>query len=408
MIKNTNTDATDPRLILSYGMGVDSTAILLRWMAEPETCPCDLKDLVVITSMVGDEFETTRVLLEKHILPRLREHGIRFIQVARGGLKEEAGAIILSDTSAPTELFFDGVYKLSDEMRAAATIPTTGGTRKCSLKYKGWVIDGILNNELQGAPFIHVIGFNAEEGRRIAKDQVYGAGGNRTASYPLMDWGWDRAKCEEYIEEQVGAAWRKSACSFCPFSSGCGEVVERFVAEPEGAALAMEIEQVALTFNPRMKLYKTKTVRSVIEAAGVTKALQLLDDRLDATEWALYRLRRAMLPKDGRSKDQKKKTHADYVAGPIWNHEKRGASQRSIERISDPMTKAKAEALMATHGDVEAGRVTVRDSGEGFPRVEEYLVAAPVYVQTKHGRWGREKFDAHLAKAEMLLEKDAG
>lgn len=87
MIDSTNSTATEStqRVILSYGMGVDSTAILLRWMAEPETCPCDLKDLVVITSMVGDEFESTRRLLVKHILPRLRKHGIRFIQVARGG-----------------------------------------------------------------------------------------------------------------------------------------------------------------------------------------------------------------------------------------------------------------------------------------------------------------------------------
>lgn len=293
-------------------------------------------------------------------------------------------------------------------MRAAATIPTTGGTRKCSLKYKGWVIDGVLEEELQGAPFIHVIGFNAEEGRRIAKDQVYGAGGNRTASYPLMDWGWDRAKCEAYIEEQVGEPWRKSACAFCPFSSGCGEVVERFVDEPEGAALAMEIEQVALTFNPRMMLYKTKSVRSVVEKAGVIKALRLLDESLNGQQWALYRLRRAMLPKDGRTANQKKKTHADFVAEPIWNHEKRGSSQRSIERISDPMSKAEAEALMASHGEVVDGRVTVRDTGESFPRVEEYLVAAPVYVATKHGRWGKEKFDAHLAKAEALLEKLAG
>lgn len=28
--------------VLSYGMGVDSTAVLLRWVHEPETAPCPL------------------------------------------------------------------------------------------------------------------------------------------------------------------------------------------------------------------------------------------------------------------------------------------------------------------------------------------------------------------------------
>ena len=36
--------------ILSYGMGVESSAILLRWVLSPATRPCPLQDLIVITS----------------------------------------------------------------------------------------------------------------------------------------------------------------------------------------------------------------------------------------------------------------------------------------------------------------------------------------------------------------------
>ncbi len=39
--------------ILSFGIGVLSSALLVRWLRSPETRPCSLEDLLVITSMVG-------------------------------------------------------------------------------------------------------------------------------------------------------------------------------------------------------------------------------------------------------------------------------------------------------------------------------------------------------------------
>jgi hypothetical protein len=68
------------RVVLSYGMGVDSTAILLRWLKDPTSRNFDLKDLLVITAMTGDEFASTGTLVTDYILPLLREHGVRFVQ----------------------------------------------------------------------------------------------------------------------------------------------------------------------------------------------------------------------------------------------------------------------------------------------------------------------------------------
>lgn len=45
---------TPPQVVLSYGMGTDSTALLLRWLLEPATRPCDLSDILVITAQTGD------------------------------------------------------------------------------------------------------------------------------------------------------------------------------------------------------------------------------------------------------------------------------------------------------------------------------------------------------------------
>ncbi len=402
-----------PKVVLSYGMGVDSTAILLRWLTEPTSRDFDLSELLVITAMTGDEFSSTGRHVSAHVLPILREHGVRFVQVARGGLLEKSGVKVLDDSNAPAELFLDGAFKLSDEMRIAGTIPTSGGTRKCSLKYKGWVIDSFLGDELDGAPFIHAIGFNSDETRRVKKDQVYGKAGGRTASYPLVDWGWDRDNCLDFIFAVTGIDWLKSACSFCPFSRGCDEVLERFDTEPEGAALAIEMERVALSFNPRMLLYKTKSVEALIANRNAKHpALSMAGDSELKQEWGVYRLVRAMLPRDNRTADQRKKTHPDYVSAPIWNPDKRGTTQRSIERIGEADTQEGAGHELQRHAErlgltVEAGRVVVRDTGDGFPRIEELLTVAPITVATKHGRWGRDKFRAHVERVELVLDQPA-
>ena len=69
--------------VLSYGMGVESTAILLRWCLDEGARPCSLDRILVITAQVGDEYKDTGRDVEAYILPMMRRHGIRFVQVAR-------------------------------------------------------------------------------------------------------------------------------------------------------------------------------------------------------------------------------------------------------------------------------------------------------------------------------------
>src|ERR1017187_1712371 len=127
--------------ILSYGMGVESTALLLRWVLEPDTRPCPLADLIVVSAQVGDEFSDTGRDVETHILPLMRAHGIRYVQVARHGHLEADGITVLSDTTHPDRLFADGDYRLSDELRAAGTLPQFAGEHICSLKFKAFVLE---------------------------------------------------------------------------------------------------------------------------------------------------------------------------------------------------------------------------------------------------------------------------
>lgn len=121
-----------PKVVLSYGLGEDSTAILLRWIADPTSRDFDLQDLAVVVAMTGSEWDSTRMAVEEHILPQVAAAGIRFIQVARGQRHVTTagdGVVVLSDSRTPTRLYIEGGYSLYQEMTEAGTVPQSGGAR---------------------------------------------------------------------------------------------------------------------------------------------------------------------------------------------------------------------------------------------------------------------------------------
>jgi hypothetical protein len=121
-----------PSVVLSFGMGLDSASLLLRWLAEPSTRDFDLEDLVVISAMTGHEFSSTRQAVETHVLPRLRAAGVRFVQVARSQRRTTRagdGVVVLDDSRCPQRLYAEGLYTLGQEMLSAGTVPQRGGIR---------------------------------------------------------------------------------------------------------------------------------------------------------------------------------------------------------------------------------------------------------------------------------------
>lgn len=121
-----------PSVVLSYGMGLDSTALLLRWLEEPSSRDFDLQELVVVSSMTGHEFDSTRRAVDAHVLPRLRAHSVRFVQIARSQRRTTRagdGIVVLDDSREPQFLYADGAYTLGQEMLSAGTIPQRGGMR---------------------------------------------------------------------------------------------------------------------------------------------------------------------------------------------------------------------------------------------------------------------------------------
>ena len=124
--------ARTPRVCASFGMGVDSTAMLVRWLTDPSSRDFDLEDLAVLTAMTGHEFRTTTEAVSRLVLPLFRSHGVRFIQVARSQRKTTrsgGGVVVLDDSRHPQQLYAAGGYTLGQEMLSAGTVPQRGGIR---------------------------------------------------------------------------------------------------------------------------------------------------------------------------------------------------------------------------------------------------------------------------------------
>jgi hypothetical protein len=261
-------------VVMSYGMGIDSTAILLRWLTDPSSQDFDLQDLVVITAHTGDEFDQTSRDVQEIVLP-LRRHGIRFIQVGRTQRKTTAsgeGVAALDDSTTPQRLYTDG-YKLSDEMLSAGTLSQLGGARMCSVHANGNCLDPVIASVTAGRRYRHVLGFEAGERARAAKDALFNTE-RRTSWHPLLDWGWDRVHCLDFISETTGRWWSKSACSYCVFAmttdSGRDALLERYRREPQAGARALFLEAVARTLNERQTLIAGSSAADLVAGAGLT------------------------------------------------------------------------------------------------------------------------------------------
>lgn len=395
------------RTILSYGMGVESTAILVAWLSAHSTCPCPLNELIVITAQTGDEYDDTRRAVETYILPLLRLHNIRYVQVARKGHHQSDGITVLSDSRQPDKLYVEGDYKLSDELRAAGTLPQYAGEHRCSLKFKAWVIETWLAENIVDQS-LHAFGYNADETKRVEKSEAavarriaFGFNADelprigkakaydtplRKSFYPLVEWGWTRHKCIDYLYAQLGVVWRKSACTFCPFNTLRQDALLRHKEHPEQVADALLLEHVSLSLNPRGTLYRNQSLIDITDASGNRIATNSFQQKLDAAPWTVYRVRRicsAGKDSSGRSSPTKK-----------------GTVLRAVERLTDNLPRHEAEAYLhqmvrkADEIEVRRGITYLyrRRRETSFPTREEFFVASPAVVETK-ARYGLDWFE---------------
>jgi hypothetical protein len=121
-------------VVFCNGAGVDSMALLHLWCSDSASRDFALDELLVITAVTGDEYPSTIDAANAHLVPLLRAHRIRFLQVARGGQSTRDGYDVLADSTAPTELVGRGAWHLGEEMEQSLTLPQiVSGRRLCSV-----------------------------------------------------------------------------------------------------------------------------------------------------------------------------------------------------------------------------------------------------------------------------------
>ena len=377
---------SDMDVVLSYGLGVDSTALLLRWLTEPDSRDFDLNRLLVVTAMTGDEWPRTATLVEEHILPLLRQAGIRYAQVARAGASQADGIRVLDDSCAPHCLHVAGAYRLSDELTSAGTIPQTGGNRICSMKFKGFVIDTYLELHAPEATR-HAFGYEVGEQGRADKCEQHMGGRlvfgfeateegrarrateydtpHRVAEFPLIEWGWNREDCQRYIEQITGVPdWPKSACDFCPFAlgsrAGREQTLLRYDTRPEALLKALMLERRSLCLNPRGGLIGGRRLIDLVTERQRRHAIAFWV-QLSRTPHAVYEVRRLW-------RAQKK----DMLQVANTNRDLRvlatGTRRACLEHVRSLGVVDRADGIE---------RVYLLRPGETLPRREHFIVAGP-------------------------------
>jgi hypothetical protein len=271
--------------------------------------------------------------------------------------------------------------------------------RRCSIKFKGWGLDRLIawllggtvvERTVQGKkvnvvdvpePFEHVMGFNAEEEGRVDRDVTCG-GKMRQGRYPLLEWGWGRQACLDYLKKKLRVEWRKSCCHVCPFTGGNPETLARFRRYPDRAADALLIEHLCLALNPRGSLYRDgETLRSAVEADGNAAATGAFARLLESCLWAVYHVRRIYRAKGVADRSVKKLHVGGYAAmTTLLTLEGRRRGREAVESVQGSY------------------RVTLRTPEEGvYPAVDEFLVLAPALADDKTSRVNFDRDFAALA-----------
>lgn len=191
-------------LMLAYGLGVDSTAVLVGWHARGIR-----PDAILFADTKSEKQETYAYL--PIIQEWLERVGFPPVTVVENVVKDYR--------------HWPPYSGLLQNCLTNATLPSLAfGFKSCSLKHKvapqnKWteLWQPAIDCWAAGGKVRKAIGYDAspKDKKRFAhavgmEDPSY------DYSYPLMDWGWDREECKRQIRAAGLPVPPKSACFFCP------------------------------------------------------------------------------------------------------------------------------------------------------------------------------------------------
>lgn len=389
---------SSPRLhIFNWGMGVESTFILVRWILCPHTRPfLSWFQCIVLVAQTGDEYRETKQLCESYVLPLMRQEHIRLVQVGRIG-SEKGQYIVLDDSTQPTALLLhdERLFTLGNSMEKDGWVPRLGRPHICAQRWKGEPLDWWITHNVS-QPFGPYLGYNRDEKRRFKDAQDYGCKGFDFRA-PMIDVDQSRDDAIEFLYLTFGVVWHKSCCDHCPFQLEAN-AVRHWQQDPQAGANALWREMSALTLNPRMGLfgwdkpmrYKVKSKRGQIKPAvlhsayavcvkhELTEVLEIFHRMIrEYSTWTVLWVRKIYNNTGTTAKTQINAQRSVITLAS-------GSRQTMMALLELKALEHQTEVIELAH----CHRVIVRlkdDLEPVYPELEEFYVLAPASIKDKCG-----------------------
>lgn len=195
----------DTPIMVAYGGGVDSTAMLLALHE------LGIRPDAILFADVGDEKKETYEFINGPMREHLIKIGFPPVQVVR---------YIPQDFK-----HWPPYFSLSENCLTNSTLPSLAfGFKSCSQKWKvspqdKWtdLWDPAITAWAKGKKVTKLIGYDA--GPKDIRRRNHAGNSNDPKYdyvYPLINWTWDRELCKAYIESRGLPVPPKSACIMCP------------------------------------------------------------------------------------------------------------------------------------------------------------------------------------------------
>jgi len=232
-------------LIVNFGGGVDSTAILVGLAHLFNTGDTTARPDLILFADTGDELPETYENVRRMSVYCKAVFGIGVTTCSR-------------PLNIPGRV---GYQSLSENCVTNETLPGEAfGRGNCSMKWKHEPMDAFLRGRKRparqgwleandfGTKPMRLIGYDATEAgnpksKRGKNAQILEDDLN-LYSYPLVEWGWTRQDCIEAIAAAGLPVPIKSACFMCPNQSE-GELLKMSGGQPARFMRALAIEEIA-------------------------------------------------------------------------------------------------------------------------------------------------------------------
>jgi hypothetical protein len=240
--------------VLNLGAGVQSTALFLLAL-EPEA---QLHFDAAIFADTGEE----PAAVYRH-LDHLKTLGGPEIRVRSAG---RLGDELVRGRNSTGQRFASIPAFTQDEAGKVGMV-----RRQCTKEYKVEVVNRAIRRELlelkprqripKGVMVYQYFGISTDEASRAERGKKRFENVKHTIpAYPLIDMGWSRKKCVEYLGSRLPYDVPKSSCVFCPYRTNQSWRHLK-TTDPEGWNRAVEVDEALradgsiVTRGFRQKLY---------------------------------------------------------------------------------------------------------------------------------------------------------